>query len=104
MKRFSIGRGEGNDIQIEHDSVSRRHAQLVERDDGQYQLLDVGSSNGTQYFAEGGWADTRGALLGADDMVRIGDHNTSIAALLMEAGFTPVRPADDEISTKIVRK
>ncbi len=104
MRRFSIGRGDGNEIQIDHDSVSRRHAQLVERDDGQYQLLDVGSSNGTYYFAEGGWEETRGAMLSADDMVRIGEHSTSVAALLMEAGIQPGAPDKVEISTKVVRK
>lgn len=104
MKRFSIGRGDGNDIKIDHDSVSRRHAQLVERDDGHYQLIDLGSSNGTFYFAEGGWADTRGAMLGADDMVRIGEKSTSVAALLYEVGITPARPDDVEISTKVLRK
>lgn len=104
MKRFSIGRGEGNDIMIDHDSVSRRHAQLVERDDGQYQLLDVGSSNGTHYFAEGGWAETRGAYLDADDMVRIGEHTTSVAALLEDAGIKSASIGQDEDSTKIVRK
>ena len=104
MKRITIGRGDGNDIAINHDSVSRRHAQLVERDDGQYQLLDLGSSNGTFYFAEGGWTDTRGAMLGADDMVRIGEHSTSVAALLFEVGIAPSRPANVEISTKVIKK
>ncbi|MFC1611691.1 FHA domain-containing protein [Myxococcota bacterium] len=43
---ITLGRGEMNDICLRHNSVSRVHALVVDRQDGFY-LLDAGSSNGT---------------------------------------------------------
>lgn len=43
---FTIGREPGNDILIEHGSVSRRHAQLEQRGNTWY-YTDLGSANGS---------------------------------------------------------
>ncbi len=45
-KRFSIGRTPENDLVIEDNSLSRRHA-LIENFEGRFNLSDCGSSNGT---------------------------------------------------------
>ena len=42
---LTIGRGADNDITIDHDSVSRKHAVLEQTDDG-YVIRDCGSLNG----------------------------------------------------------
>lgn len=42
---FSIGRSPGNDIQIEGVSVSRKHAQLIKKQD-KYFIKDLNSKNG----------------------------------------------------------
>jgi pSer/pThr/pTyr-binding forkhead associated (FHA) protein len=42
----SLGRGEDNDVVIPHPSVSRAHARLMRRD-GNYELTDLNSTNGT---------------------------------------------------------
>ncbi len=47
MKTLSIGRDVSNDIVVNDPMVSRRHAQLTIYDNGQVQLKDLGSSNGT---------------------------------------------------------
>lgn len=44
---ITIGRVEDNNIEITHPSVSSRHAQLT-KDDGDYILRDLGSTNGTR--------------------------------------------------------
>lgn len=44
--RVSIGRDPNNDIVIDHIEVSRKHA-LIEVQDGQVTITDVGSLNGT---------------------------------------------------------
>lgn len=93
MKRYSIGRDDSNDIVIDDRSVSRRHAELVDRGKGVYQIIDSGSSNGTSCLGEAGWESVISAELDADALVRIGDHDTSVSALLMQAGVTPVRAA-----------
>jgi two-component system cell cycle response regulator len=43
---FRIGRQPDNELQLDDDSVSRRHARVEVRD-GVWYLMDVGSSNGT---------------------------------------------------------
>jgi len=43
----TIGRSDENSIVIPHDSLSTSHAQLKRNDDGSYQLMDLGSTNGT---------------------------------------------------------
>lgn len=43
---ITIGRAEGNDIRINNLSVSRRHAKII-REQREYLLLDLESSNGT---------------------------------------------------------
>lgn len=43
---FTIGRDEGNDVCVDLDNVSRRHARLTSRDGATY-VTDLGSTNGT---------------------------------------------------------
>ncbi len=48
---LSIGRSPGNSIQIDDLQVSRKHARIIEKDDGLY-LVDLGSGNGTYIGGE----------------------------------------------------
>jgi pSer/pThr/pTyr-binding forkhead associated (FHA) protein len=43
----SVGRHPDSDVFLDDVTVSRRHAEVHRRDDGQYLLTDVGSLNGT---------------------------------------------------------
>ena len=47
-----IGRDGEADIQLLEDGVSRRHACVIENEDGGYSILDLGSSNGTKVNGE----------------------------------------------------
>jgi pSer/pThr/pTyr-binding forkhead associated (FHA) protein len=62
-----IGRGFGVDLRLEDQSVSRRHAIIIERD-GQAHILDDRSANGT--FVNG--RQVSEAPLRDRDVVRIG--------------------------------
>ncbi len=44
---LTLGRDPTNDIVVEADTVSRRHASLVRRD-GEWEIIDLGSTNGLQ--------------------------------------------------------
>ncbi len=43
----NIGREADNDVQIDHDSISRLHAKIIKKSDKSYQLQDNQSTNGT---------------------------------------------------------
>ena len=43
----TIGRGDENSIPVPHDSLSTQHAQLTQSGDGEWTLMDLGSTNGT---------------------------------------------------------
>lgn len=47
QKTCSIGRSLGNDIVINHEKVSRRHALVHSQENGRFCFVDLGSSNGS---------------------------------------------------------
>ncbi len=46
-RELTMGRSTEAGLQIEDDGVSRKHAKLMMAPNGQYQLVDLGSTNGT---------------------------------------------------------
>lgn len=50
IEQLSVGRGPGNDVVLDHISLSGSHA-VIQNNDGVYQVTDLGSTNGT--FANG---------------------------------------------------
>ncbi len=93
--RFTIGRSSDNDLAIDDPSLSRRHA-LIECFDGQAQLSDCGSENGT--FLNGG-AVTRPTVLRDGDVISIGsDYHLTvhvINAAGVDARANQTRKNDD---------
>lgn len=68
--RFIIGRGkQSSDLTIKDPNVSRQHA-MVEYLNGQYYMVDMGSTNGVEFS---GQRITRKAI-GEGDQYRICDH------------------------------
>lgn len=65
----TIGRREGNDVCIDHMTVSGAHAK-VERGEGGFVLTDLGSSNGT--FVNG--VRVTQVVLRPNDWISIGKH------------------------------
>jgi adenylate cyclase len=63
----SIGRGKDNDIVISDNTASRNHARIVKTADG-YQLIDLGSFNGTQVNKD----SIQNILLKHNDLIVIG--------------------------------
>ena len=47
QQRIRIGRDEGNDWFVEDLNVSRSHAEIVQSNNGSYELIDLKSTNGT---------------------------------------------------------
>ncbi|MEV6651843.1 FHA domain-containing protein [Streptomyces sp. NPDC051219] len=67
-RTLRIGRGTDNDLVIDDLVVSRRHAELRAHPDGTYEIVDVGSHNGT--FLNG--RPVTGARVGPGDVIGIG--------------------------------
>lgn len=69
---ITIGRLDDNALQIEDPSVSSRHAQLTLQPDGNYQLRDLNSTNGTRVNGNG----VTEAQLHPGDRLRFGKVET----------------------------
>ena len=69
---LTIGRGPDNDVHIDHPTVSRKHARIIQGGrDGVYSIEDLGSTNGT--FVNGERVvQTR--VLKLDDIIHIGPY------------------------------
>ena len=87
MNTYRIGRGADADIVIADDSVSRDHADLIEAEGGGYYWIDRNSSNGSFQLQSGSWTKLAEGYLTADDPIRLGSYQTTVAGLL--AGLSP---------------
>lgn len=77
-RRFSIGRSSDNDLAIDNSNLSRRHA-VIESFDGQAQISDCGSQNGTEV---NGRPVSAGVILRDGDLIRLG----GVCELLVQFG------------------
>ncbi|MFD4563817.1 FHA domain-containing protein [Streptomyces sp. NPDC058467] len=68
VRTVRIGRGSDNDLVVDELAVSRRHAELRAHPDGTYEIVDLGSHNGT--FLNG--RSVAHALVTPGDIVGIG--------------------------------
>ena len=71
---YQLGREAGNDIALPYSWVSRKHAMIQVEENGNHNLIDLGSANGT--FVNGRRIYTPTALKNGD-IIRIG--NTSLS-------------------------
>ena len=88
-KVMSVGRQAGSYLLIDHDSVSRRHAEISFANK-QYILRDLGSSNGT-FVNEVRLEADKVYILKPDDRVRFGKMKFTFQV-------TGVRPANDSMT------
>ena len=67
-RRAVLGRGELADVRVEHETISRRHCEIRPLDDG-WELVDLGSANGTRLNGE---PVAGSAALADGDLVELG--------------------------------
>ncbi len=95
MTRYRIGRADTNDIVLADPTVSREHAEIVQTGEGRFQVKDLGSTYGVSVMQGTEWQKVSEAELDAESPLRIGDYETTVAALLRDADRTVVRPHAD---------
>ena len=79
---ISIGREDGNTIQLLTGGVSRYHARIIRRDDGSYSIVDLASTNGVKID---GVAISGERVLCPEDEIIIGEQKL----LIVELGEAP---------------
>jgi two-component system response regulator AtoC len=97
LGHVTIGRAEGCDIQVDHASISRRHASLHIAADGLW-IEDLGSSNGTRLSGRRLPAHervpvVRGALIEVG-LATLVIHGSEVPASILR-GAPPAAPADE---------
>ncbi len=82
---YGIGRSQEVDIQIDHPSVSRFHAELVVTADGKFYISDCNSSGGTAIRKSGTepWEKTQQGYVLKTDAILLGGYSTSVQELLV---------------------
>jgi pSer/pThr/pTyr-binding forkhead associated (FHA) protein len=86
----TLGRGEGNQVQLDARNVSRRHARL-RRDKGGFVLEDLGSFTGVRVNGARIAAPT---LVTEDDVIEVGDYTLALAgdSAKNPTGLAPLAP------------
>lgn len=69
MKTISVGRDSSNDIVVDNKIVSRHHAHFTINSQGQVEIKDLGSPNGTYVNDK----KTTGCILEPGDVVKLGN-------------------------------
>ncbi len=85
--RLTIGRGEGNDVVVNDEGLSKEHAELRQNPDGSYEVLDLDSATGT--FVNGQRVQSR--ILSQGDRLAFGPLT---AVLDLEKPATAVSTSD----------
>lgn len=71
---YQLGREVGNDIALPYSWVSRKHAMIQVEENGNHNLIDLGSANGTYINGKRIYTPT---TLKTGDVIRIGNTNLS---------------------------
>ena len=82
---YRIGRSSGVDIQINDDSVSRVHAELIATQSGSYYLTDCASSEGSYVARDGEWRRIRQEFISPTDAILLGHYQTTASTLIAMA-------------------
>lgn len=88
MTSLKIGRSPQSDIVISEASVSREHAEITHRDDGNYDVIDKESSYGTYVKRGGEWERISKTVVKPEEHLMLGSYRTTAANLIRKSGVT----------------
>ena len=84
IRAYTIGRTPDNDIVINHDTVSRLHAELVVLDDGRAYLTDCGSTSGTSVYRQNQWQSIEQDFVSQGETLSFGDMEMAVSSLVTQ--------------------
>jgi hypothetical protein len=85
MTAYVVGRDADNAqivVPSSHQSVSRIHARITAREDGNYDIEDLNSSGGTFVMRSSVWERVRAASVRPDERIRLATFETTVEGLL----------------------
>lgn len=82
LKAISVGRGDGVDVKINDETVSRLHAELVPLGQNRFYLTDCVSSGGTFVGRGGQWVALTQDYVDAGEVILLGHYQTTPAQLV----------------------
>jgi hypothetical protein len=86
MKTKTLGRDADCDIVLDHESVSRIHAQIRLTDEGYLAVQDASSGNGTFLNRNKQWIRIKKVVLGTEDRIRFGEEEIPLQKLVEAFG------------------
>lgn len=82
----TIGRAVDCSFVLDHDSVSRLHANIDVTKEGYLAVQDTNSRNGTFLKRNGRWIRIRRVILGMQDRIRFGDREVPLEQMVQLFG------------------
>ena len=89
IRCYIVGRDTSAAIVLQHETVSRRHAELVPVTGGQVYVTDCASTCGTFIDKGGRWEKISQDFVNAGGRVRFGDVEVSVQGLLADIARLP---------------
>jgi len=86
MKTKTLGRNADCNIILNHQSVSRVHAQIQLTEEGYLAVQDQNSGNGTFLHRNGSWIRIKKVVLGTQDRIRFGEKELELEKLVQVFG------------------
>ena len=86
MKTKTLGRNADCNIILNHQSVSRVHAQIQLTEEGYLAVQDLNSGNGTFLHRNGSWIRIKKVVLGTQDRIRFGEKELELEKLVQVFG------------------
>lgn len=89
IRCYTVGRDPSAAIVLQHETVSRRHAELIPVSGGQVFVTDCASTGGTFVDEGGRWQRVSQGFVSAGARLRFGDVEVGVQSLLADIARLP---------------
>jgi pSer/pThr/pTyr-binding forkhead associated (FHA) protein len=79
---YSVGRQKNCDIQIEHDSISRKHLEITMTTNDRIFAVDCATTSGTFIYQKQQWRDFTQGYLKLEDQIALGKKKVIVWQIL----------------------